>query len=441
MQNRIRAAVRASASRGVGAARALWNRSASVLGDWSQPTHLIEDARLRRRATAAMWVAAAAVSFIGFGNAAGAYDVDRVGLGVMPFLGALAGLPLGLVLSRPMLGWFVSASGAFLVAEVLPPQDRDPWPWLTVHGLVLLALLFAVSAREPAPRALGAWLTTSALFAWGVPSDITTGWVVGVTIVVVIGLLAGRLLSTNRALAHEAEVSSTEKARRVLLEERARIARDLHDIVAHHMSMVVVQAETAPYRVPDLSESAREELDTISASARAALGETRSLLSILRRDEEPAQIAPQPGLEQLNDLMADARRAGVRLEVVRTEVSELRPGASLAAYRIIQEALANAARHAPGATVRMELSRDEKAVHIRVANTPPPGHGATTNPSPPGPVAVPAGHGITGMRERAAAEGGRLDAGPTDDGGFAVSAWIPIGPATLDRDPPRAGLG
>ncbi|GEL16962.1 sensor histidine kinase [Pseudonocardia asaccharolytica] len=130
-----------------------------------------------------------------------------------PFLGLAAGPPLALALTRPMLGWLASAAGA-LLAATLPIADGDPWPWPIPHGLVLLALLFAVVARE--------------------------------------------------------------KAHRIVLEERARIARDLHDVVAHHMSLVVVQAETAPYRVPDLPDSARAELASIGDAARAALTETRA---------------------------------------------------------------------------------------------------------------------------------------------------------------------
>ena len=145
-------------------------------------------------------------------------------------------------------------------------------------------------------------------------------------------------------------MSSAETQRRLVLEERARIARDLHDIVAHHMSLVVVQAETAGYRHPDLPDVAREELESISASARAALAETRALLAVLRNEDDEAEHAPQPGLEQLGELVEGARRAGQDVAAdVRLDGDALRPGTSLAAYRIVQESLANAARHAPGA--------------------------------------------------------------------------------------------
>jgi signal transduction histidine kinase len=277
---------------------------------------------------------------------------------------------------------------------------------------------------ETLQRAIGAWLITASLFYWGVPSDIQGGWVVGVTVVALFGLLAGRLIRTSRALARQAEVSSLEKSRRVVLEERARIARDLHDIVAHHMSLVVVQTETAGYRVPDLSESARAELLSIGESARSALTETRALLAVLRQEGQAAEDAPQPGLVQVHELVEAAQRAGVRLKAeIHGELDGLRPGTSLAGYRIAQEALANAARHAPGAPVLLEIDAGAAGVRLRVANGPVPGsdRGVLGAPRTVGPV----GHGITGMRERAAAAGGRVELGPTEDGGFFVQLFLP----------------
>jgi signal transduction histidine kinase len=382
--------------------------------------------RRHQRLTVAAVVAAVAMSAIGFGVAAGTMDLQHVGLGVTPFIGVLAGLPLALATTRPMLGWVVSAAGAFVVA-LLPGQSAMDWPWGVPHGLVLLALLLAVGVREPLPRAAGAWLATLVLFTWGVPDQTRAGWSVGVTTVVVIGLLAGRLARSNRALAQQAEVTASEKAQRVLLEERARIARDLHDIVAHHMSLVVVQAETAPYRVGDLSPAAKTELESISDSARAALTETRALLSVLRQEGDDAETAPQPGVADVDDLVLRARSAGSQVSLEHGgQLPELRSGTSLAAYRIVQEALANAARHAPGAPVHVWLGSDPAAagsVQVRVVNEPPAGAVPVTAD---GPVAFTPGHGVTGMQERAAAEGGHVDVGPTAEGGFAVVAVLPV---------------
>jgi len=363
------------------------------------------------------WAAAVIAAAIAFGTSAEVYDVDKLGWGLMPFVGAIAGLPLALIVTRPLTGLMVSVSAAFVLAQ-LPLTDDDPWSWLTMHGLVMLSLLFATCARESWQRAVGAWLITASLFYWGTPPDISAGWVVGVTSVAVVGLLAGRLVSTSQALVRQEEVSSAEKGRRVVLEERARIARDLHDIVAHHMSLVVVQAETAGYRVPDLTEAARAELLSIGETARSALTETRALLAVLRQDGDGLQDAPQPGLTQVGELVDAAQRAGVRLQAqVSGDLGGLRPGTSLAGYRIAQEALANVARHAPGATARLRAAVEPGGVRLRVENGPVPG-------AAPLVVGAP-GHGITGMRERAAAAGARLDLGPTPDGGFAVDLFLP----------------
>lgn len=363
------------------------------------------------------WVVAVALTVAAAGSSGAVIDLDRTGAGLAPFIGMLAGLPLALILTRPMLGWLVSAVSALVIAATLPLIDPDPWPWPIPHGLVLLALLGAVCARESLIRAAVAWLATAFLFAWGVPPDITAGWIVGVSSVAVIGLLAGRLARSNRRLVEQAARSEQEKTRRVVLEERTRIARDLHDVVAHHMSLVVVQAETAPYRLPDLPETARAELAAISEAARSALSETRALLTVLRHEDDTPLHAPQPGLDQLPDLIDATRRAGVRLDAdITGPLHDLRPGTSLAAYRITQEALANATRHASGAPVRLVLRREDSAVRLRVENGPPPG--PLTEPGPPG-------HGITGMRERARAEGGELTVAHSPNGQFAVEALLP----------------
>jgi signal transduction histidine kinase len=276
---------------------------------------------------------------------------------------------------------------------------------------VLLALLLAVCLGGLG-RGIVAAVLTAGMFAWGGPPADVGGWLLAVGGVALVGLLGGRLTRSTARLALQAAQSERDKAQRVVLEERTRIARDLHDIVAHHMSLVVVQAETAPYRLPDLPDSARTELESISNTARSALAETRTLLTVLRGDDVSPAHAPQPGLDRLAELVETTRRAGVQLDAtVDATFGELRPGTSLAAYRIAQEALANATRHAPGTPVRLVVHRDADAVHVAVEN-------ATSRP--PG----PSGHGITGMRERARAEGGEVTITHTD-GRFAVAATLP----------------
>jgi signal transduction histidine kinase len=201
--------------------------------------------------------------------------------------------------------------------------------------------------------------------------------------------------------------------------ERARIARELHDVVAHHISMISVQAEIARLTTPGMPTEGAKRLAAIGDTARTALTEMQRLLDVLRSDAatEPTR-KPQPGLDQLNELIDEARDAGgasTRL-IVRGRVVSLDAGLELSAYRIIQEALTNARRHAPGAAVDVELLYTGDALHLRVRdNGPGPPDGATA-----------AGHGLLGMRERAAMVGGTLSTGRARTGGFLVEATLPI---------------
>jgi signal transduction histidine kinase len=203
--------------------------------------------------------------------------------------------------------------------------------------------------------------------------------------------------------------------------ERARIARELHDIVAHHVSMVAVQAETARLTTPGLPDAGARQLLAIGDTARAALTEMRRLLVVLRDDaeDEPVDRQPQPDLSQLNNLLDRVRETsatGARL-IVRGAPIPLDPTVQLAAYRITQEALTNARRHAPGSAVDVELYYTERGLRLRIRDN---------GPGPP-PTAQAGGHGTLGMRERAAAVDGGLRAGPAAGGGFLVEATLPGG--------------
>jgi signal transduction histidine kinase len=186
------------------------------------------------------------------------------------------------------------------------------------------------------------------------------------------------------------------------------------------MSMLVIRAESAPYRIPGLSEPARAEFGSMSEVAREALADMRRLLGILRHDE-PAGLAPQPQLADLPTLVDEARKAGVSVELsVPVALDHVPPGVGVSAYRIVQESLSNAGQHAPGAAVTVSVGHDAGAVVLRVANGP-------SGPPGPAPAGLRQGHGLTGMHERAALLGGWLSAGPTPDGGFVVSAVLPLG--------------
>jgi signal transduction histidine kinase len=209
--------------------------------------------------------------------------------------------------------------------------------------------------------------------------------------------------------------------------ERARIARELHDVVAHHISMISVQAESARLTVPDMPAAGGRRLSAIGDTARAALTEMRRLLGVLRDDTEdgqgtPAELRPQPGLRQLNDLLDEARDAtgsGTRL-ILSGRPASLDPGVELAAYRIVQEALTNCRRHAPGAAVDVTLEYRPTELRVLIRDDGPGDSGACGDTGP-------AGHGLLGMRERAAAVGGRLRSGPSRSGGFLVEAVLPAG--------------
>jgi signal transduction histidine kinase len=224
----------------------------------------------------------------------------------------------------------------------------------------------------------------------------------------------------------------------------------MHDVVAHHMSMIAVQAETAPYRVPDLPEPAQKEFAAVSEAAREALTEMRRLFGVLRSDSTDggnntipsdnskksegrtgsAELAPQPRLEDVPGLVETARRAGARVALDMPDSACLvPPGVGLAAYRIVQESLSNAARHAPGARISVLIESEPSFVRISVTNDPPAG---------PPPEADGTGHGLAGMRERAALLGGELSAGPESGGGFAVRALLPAGEGRPVHGVPQA---
>jgi signal transduction histidine kinase len=239
--------------------------------------------------------------------------------------------------------------------------------------------------------------------------------------------LAGiAIRARDEALAHstQRQVIAGSLLEHTARGERARIARELHDVVAHHISMVAVQAETARLTTPGMPPAGAQRLSEIGDRARAGLTEMRRLLGVLREDtqagaaDQQPDRQPQPGLWQLNELLDAARDAsgtGTRL-IVCGPPAVMDPGVELAAYRIVQEALTNARRHAPGAAVDVELRYADGTLLVRVRDN---------GPGPP-PVLPDSCHGLLGMRERAAAVGGKLYAGAAAGGGFLVEASLPI---------------
>ncbi|MDN5716282.1 MAG: histidine kinase [Janibacter sp.] len=347
---------------------------------------------------------------------------------VMPLLAAMSVAPLLIMRRAPFVAWVVSAVGA-LVWIPLPRLADAPMPWPVVHFLILLAAIL-VAAMYAQLRLVAAVLAGSVLLFLAAMPDGMKPWALGAAIIVAFGLLTRWLVLSRRALAVQEEETEVERARRAVVEERSRIARELHDVVAHHMSMVVVQAQTAPYRVADLTPEAKGEFVAIEESARAALQEVRGVLGVLREEGAPVQTAPQPTLADLPALLESSRSAGMDLSWhLGLPHEDCPPGTGLVLHRVLQESLANASRHAPGASVRVDLVRVHPAdapagALLTVATSPSSSAGSRERGG---------GNGIPGMRTRVEAVGGTLTAGPTAEGGFAVTASVPL------TDRPRLG--
>ncbi|WP_411142232.1 sensor histidine kinase [Streptomyces sp. x-80] len=351
-------------------------------------------------------------------------------------------VPLLLAVTRPLQAWWVIFSADILCAMALlgtGGTEGRAWPWPPPVIVGYLVLMLALSLRERRRTLIAVWLTTGAvgfLFAPMTP-DRSDG--TGVLLFVLTGvlLLMGASLrergAVQRKLREQETISEAERARRTLLEERTRIARELHDVVAHHMSVITVQADSAPYRISGIPKEAQEEFGAIAATARESLAEMRRLLGVLRSEETERhhgpEKTPQPGIGQLPKLVEGTVRAGVPVELALPEkLPTLEPAVDLSAYRIVQEALANVVRHAPGARARVSVTAtaDRSRLTVLVVNSVPPAPSAPLEPSG-------TGHGLIGMRERVRLVDGSLDTGPLPDGGFRVAARLP-----LSSSPPTA---
>jgi signal transduction histidine kinase len=229
-----------------------------------------------------------------------------------------------------------------------------------------------------------------------------------------------------RARTERLEREREEEARRAVTEERLRIARELHDVIAHSMSVIAVQSAVGNHVIDAQPAEARQALAAIEATSRSALTEMRRLLGVLRQEGEPrGSLTPAPGLADLGSLVSQVRDAGLQVWInVEGQRESVPPGIDLSAYRVIQEALTNVIKHAGSAAATVTIRYRDDSVTVEIANQ-----------APAVPVAhVPAprtgsGHGIIGMRERVAVFGGEFSVGPRPDGGFLVRACFPIGKA------------
>ncbi|MFF3847048.1 sensor histidine kinase [Streptomyces sp. NPDC002328] len=337
-------------------------------------------------------------------------------------------VPVLLTLVRPAGAFWLSLVSTTLVAAI--GTTYGSWPWLPGSFISHLMVMVIVAVRTRPRTAAWMWLMTA---AYGFVAETGFGYdhyatdVGSMLVLSAFALLGVSLWQIRRQAEREVTAQQTvtehERSRRTLLEERTTIARELHDVVAHHMSVVAIQAEAAPYRVENPPPELEKAFATIRENAVAALTELRRVLGVVRAEDYEAPDAPQPTLADLDGLLANVREAGLQVDKVVTGAArELPPGVELSAYRIVQEALSNTLRHAPGAGARVEIGYVLGGLGLRIVNGPPP-QPSLVKPSPG------AGHGITGMRERVSMLNGEMTAEATEEGGYEVTVFLPV-PAT-----------
>ncbi|MET8730188.1 histidine kinase [Streptomyces parvus] len=341
-------------------------------------------------------------------------------------MGVVPAIPVAMTLIRP-----VAAFWASMVATVFCGVLGSDGLWGPSAFMAQVVVLVVVAARTRPRTAAWMWLLTlffGMLLEGGDPSITAPVVTLSAFALLVVAVVQIRR-DAEREVTVQRTVTAVERDRRTLLEERTTIARELHDVVAHHMSVVAIQAEAAPYRVENPPPELEQAFVTIRENAVAALTELRRVLGVVRAEDYEAPDAPQPTLAALDGLLDNVRETGLETEKVITgAVRELPQGVELSAYRIVQEALSNSLRHAPGASARVELGYVLGGLGLRVVNGPPRG---LVKPSPG------AGHGITGMRERVAMLNGEMTAGTTDDGGYEVAVFLPV-PLSEQPEPPES---
>jgi signal transduction histidine kinase len=338
--------------------------------------------------------------------------------------------------SIPLPGWFVlaGAAGVLVFRRRYPVAvlwsvigltlwyQSEPWP----RGPIYLSLIVAFAATVAAGRRRAA--IASLIFGY-----ITFNWLPplfgtwpGPNIFESLGLAAWLLvlyigaewIAARRQRAAALARSVEEEARRRATEERLRIARELHDVLAHDLSLINVQASAAVHLADRQPERAVDALTTIKEVSKEALVELRAVLGALRSVDEGAPRAPAPSLSRLDDLITRTGSAGIAVQLEADGATDSLPSpVDQAAYRIIQEALTNVTRHSGATTVVVRLTREDGAVVIEVDDN---GTGGAPTDQ------AGNGSGIAGMRERARALGGNLQAGPGHEGGFRVRAWLPV---------------
>ncbi|AXB43126.1 sensor histidine kinase [Amycolatopsis albispora] len=320
--------------------------------------------------------------------------------------------PAVLAVRSPLWAWRVLLV-LIALTPLAHPGSAAQWGWAWSPGLALVTALVLYVVAESHEQGVVAVVAvvTAALLPLHVGDF--RDWLLLVVMMVVV-LVLGNTVRQRRIAEHQRAAAATRTA---VFAERARIARELHDVVAHHMSVLTLRTDSARFRFPDLPSEVRAEFAELSETAREGMVEMRRLLGVLRAEGTEVPTEPQPVAPQITGLVDRVRALGVECELeVRGDLDALPAGVALSIHRIVQEALSNAARHATGSRITVELAVDEVSVQAVVRNTAGARPAERTGP----------GHGLLGMRERVAVLGGTLEAGATGDGGFRVAAWLPV---------------
>jgi signal transduction histidine kinase len=338
-------------------------------------------------------------------------DAEQRGSAIL--MNLIGTLPLALAPRRLL-------PAAALVTLATCVEISDPEASVTVAALVAqLSLAYLVASRR---HRLASIALSLPLLVVAVSAPTGNKGLLVLVLVVAAQVFGDARRQRGQAIA---ERDATRQAmadtlrEQAAMDERARIARELHDVVAHHVSMVAVQAETARLTTAGMPQEGRDRLAAIGDTARDALTEMRRLLGVLRSDQAEPERAPQPGLARLDELLDDARAAGTTVRLmVRGPVVALAPGVDLTAYRIVQEALTNAGKHARGSTAWVRITGGpDGGLHVSIRNR--KSLRATADPALPG-----AGAGLLGLQERVALAGGTLVHGPDESGDFVVDAEL-----------------